>query len=388
MYVKLFSTILTSSVWAQDHATRLVWITILAMADKEGDVRGSVSGLARMANVSLDEARHALDVLSSPDPESQTPDEQGRRIVAQQGGWHIVNYAKYRAIQDEATRKDAWRKASAKYRKRHNSSYGGDDASMTQMTTTHSSTEAEAEAEAEADTEAKSLATHTPALSFADQSHQSAYLATLANAKHPVAIDATIRATINGMHGTAYPPAIVGSALLELQAAGSTFSATGLRAFCRRLAAGDYAAVNIASTPVNTCRDISTEAEELNYSADFEKAWKFYPPRSGSNPKVKAWRAWQARIAEGVDPAAMIAGVDRYASLIDITGQESRFVMQAATFFGPDHRYADEYPIPPEFQMSKQRLRDLGLDPEYDGTTLTPEQAAYEAAARAKWMPK
>jgi len=83
------------------------------------------------------------------------------------------------------------------------------------------------------------VATHTPAMSFDDPSHQLAYLATLANAKHPAAIDATIRATLDGMHGAAYPPAIVGAALLELQAAGSTFSATGLRAFCRRLTASD-----------------------------------------------------------------------------------------------------------------------------------------------------
>ena len=64
MYVKLFASILTSTLWAQDDATRLVWITLLALADKDGFVRASPSGLARLANVDEARGRSAIAKLS------------------------------------------------------------------------------------------------------------------------------------------------------------------------------------------------------------------------------------------------------------------------------------------------------------------------------------
>ena len=78
-------------------------------------------------------------------------------------------------------------------------------------------------------------------------------------------------------------------------------------------------------------------------SADvFAEAWKAYPRRP-NNSRAKAWRAWQARVREGIDPAAMLAGVQAYAAYVQRTSTEPRFVKQAATFFGPDHPFADDY---------------------------------------------
>ena len=112
MYVKLFSSILDSTIWAEGPETRIVWITMLAMADKDGDVRCSPSGLARRANVTPEAANVAVGQLLAPDADSATPDYEGRRIEAQDGGWHILNYVKYREIQDREARKESWRKAS------------------------------------------------------------------------------------------------------------------------------------------------------------------------------------------------------------------------------------------------------------------------------------
>jgi hypothetical protein len=239
MYVKLFSTILTSSVWAEDAATRLVWITLLAMADKEGDVYGSVSGLARMANVSVEDTRRALQLLESPDSESQTPDHEGRRIISRQGGWHIVNYAKYRAIQDEQSRRDTWRKATRKYRQRHQVSTSDVDAMLTGLTSAQMSTEAEAEAEAEAKAEASTTTTTRAGVAFEDAAQQAAYLNARRAARDPDAFDATIRATIDGMHPPGYPAALVGQAILEIAASDGRITPAALRAFCRRLAQPD-----------------------------------------------------------------------------------------------------------------------------------------------------
>lgn len=102
MYVKLFSSILTSSIWAEDMATRLVWITLLTLADKEGFVRAAPSGVARLANVPLEETQKALQILESPDPDSGSKDDDGRRIEPVDGGWFLLNYRKYREIRTQA----------------------------------------------------------------------------------------------------------------------------------------------------------------------------------------------------------------------------------------------------------------------------------------------
>jgi hypothetical protein len=226
VYVKLFSSILTSSVWSENANTRLVWITLLALADKDGYVRASPSGLARLANVPADDCRMALQLFLSPDPESGTKDDDGRRIEEVEGGWHILNYGKYRSIQDVEARKAQWREYAAK--RRANTKKSTKSKNSLQKST-------EAEAEAEAETEAYS-GTATPRLiAFADPSHQSAYFAARRAAADPDALDASIQATMDGMHGTPYPPDIVGHALMEIAAAGSRFTPSTLRAFCRRL---------------------------------------------------------------------------------------------------------------------------------------------------------
>jgi hypothetical protein len=76
---------------------RLVWITMLAMSDRDGCVEASVPGLASAARVTRAEADDAISVLLSPDPDSRTPDHEGRRIEAIDGGWRLLNHGKYRA---------------------------------------------------------------------------------------------------------------------------------------------------------------------------------------------------------------------------------------------------------------------------------------------------
>jgi hypothetical protein len=95
-YVKLFGSILASTIWRESNETRLVWITMLAMADRDGIVSASVPGLAHMAQVTVPECEAALECLSSEDPYSRTKDHGGRRIAPTEGGWLILNYEHYR----------------------------------------------------------------------------------------------------------------------------------------------------------------------------------------------------------------------------------------------------------------------------------------------------
>ena len=114
-YTKLHSSMLYSTVWVGQPAhVRLVWVTFLLMADKNGEVVVSLPGLAHAAGVSLAEAQEAVAVLESPDPLSSTPDHEGRRIAPIDRGWELLNYAKYRAM---ASKDDQKEKAAARQRR-------------------------------------------------------------------------------------------------------------------------------------------------------------------------------------------------------------------------------------------------------------------------------
>ena len=100
-YAKVFSDIVHSTVWREDVYTKVVWITMLVMADRHGLVMASIPGLADAAKVSIDQCLEALTVLSSPDKYSRTKEYEGRRIDDVDGGWLLLNFEKFRARKDD-----------------------------------------------------------------------------------------------------------------------------------------------------------------------------------------------------------------------------------------------------------------------------------------------
>lgn len=95
-FVKLDCGIIHSSLWAEDSDTKVCWITMLLLADATGFVRAAASAIAREAGIPAEVARRALELFSSPDDESRTPDNQGKRIEKVDGGYRVLNYEKYR----------------------------------------------------------------------------------------------------------------------------------------------------------------------------------------------------------------------------------------------------------------------------------------------------
>lgn len=79
----------------EDGPTRLTWITMLAMRDRDGVVRASVPGVAHRARVTLEEAKRALVIFLDPDPQSSTETDDGRRLEKVDGGWRVINHEKY-----------------------------------------------------------------------------------------------------------------------------------------------------------------------------------------------------------------------------------------------------------------------------------------------------
>lgn len=80
---------------------------------------------------------------------------------------------------------------------------------------------------------------------------------------------------------------------------------------------------------------------------DFEFFWTQHPRRDGTDSKAAAHRAWGARIRDGTRPEEMISGVMAYAQHCDrkrLTG--TPYVMQAATFLGPDLHFRNDWRKP------------------------------------------
>lgn len=121
-YAKLFSSLVTSTIWREPAHVRLVWITMLALADRHGVVEASVPGLADAARVDLAECVAALERLHAPDQWSRSKEFEGRRIETIDGGWRLLNYAKYRdrlGRQDDDLSDSPGAVRARRYRQRH-----------------------------------------------------------------------------------------------------------------------------------------------------------------------------------------------------------------------------------------------------------------------------
>jgi hypothetical protein len=96
----------------------------------------------------------------------------------------------------------------------------------------------------------------------------------------------------------------------------------------------------------------------------FDQAWKAYPSRGDhGNPRAPALKAWRARIRAGVDPAEIIAGVERYAAFVRAKGNEgSEFVKQASTFFGPSKFWLEPWKPPTRNGTSRESRNDAEID--------------------------
>lgn len=166
-YTKLFNSILTSTIWTEDDRTRIVWITLLALADKNGEVQASVPGLARVAGVPVEDCRSAIIKFLSPDPDSRTKDDEGRRIEEIDGGWSLLNHAKYRdlASKEDSIRKNAERQARYRDSAKRNGKVTACNGKVTQGrdiadSETDSETDSDADANAEVEEERKSPTSH------------------------------------------------------------------------------------------------------------------------------------------------------------------------------------------------------------------------------------
>jgi hypothetical protein len=121
-YVKIFSDIITSTIWQEPNDCRVLWITILALKDEFNICRATVPALAKLCNITNDECEKYLQLFQSPDKYSRSQDNDGRRIEQIDGGWLVLNGEKYRNMLRGQERRDYIRQKVAEHRERVNSS--------------------------------------------------------------------------------------------------------------------------------------------------------------------------------------------------------------------------------------------------------------------------
>lgn len=174
-FTKLFSSITESTIWREPANVRLVWITMLAMADRRGRVWASLPGLADRARVPDEDCRTAIKTFLSPDADSRTREHEGRRIEVIDGGWRLLNHEKYRAIRDEESIKDSKRnyinkrRAAEKQANVENVERGRTPSNDVSQCRANADAEADADAEAEIKEEEREPSAPVASLSSASK---------------------------------------------------------------------------------------------------------------------------------------------------------------------------------------------------------------------------
>jgi hypothetical protein len=110
MFVKIFPQMYEGTLAARGPWEALVTFqNLLVLADPVGIVDMTHEAISRRTTIPLEIIRTGIEALEQPDPDSRSPEEDGRRIVrlsdTRSWGWQIVNYLHYRAIRDEEDRR-------------------------------------------------------------------------------------------------------------------------------------------------------------------------------------------------------------------------------------------------------------------------------------------
>lgn len=164
-FVKVFRSIIHSSIWLESDSTLRVWIFLLATADPEGLVEGSRIGLARAAGVEVEAWDRAIATFTAPDSDSKDPEHEGRRIEAVPGiGWRVLNARKYR---DRRSEPESGAERTRRWRERSRGSCDGASHNVTPVTSVTSRDEVRLEGEGDREERQleKSVSSLDPSLS-------------------------------------------------------------------------------------------------------------------------------------------------------------------------------------------------------------------------------
>jgi len=119
MYGKIFASMFKGSLYGQWEAI-VTFTAMIVLADQDGEVDMTPGALSAATSIPLDIIQRGIAHLESPDAESRTPDEDGRRIVrvsdTRNWGWQITNHAHYRTMRTAEERREYFKQHKRKQR--------------------------------------------------------------------------------------------------------------------------------------------------------------------------------------------------------------------------------------------------------------------------------
>jgi hypothetical protein len=115
-YTKLFSDIITSTIWQEPNDCRVLWITMLALQDRDHICRATVPALAKICNITNELCEEYLTDFQQPDKYSRSQEHEGRRIEQIEGGYLILNGEYYQRLLSKEDRREYKRNKAQEYR--------------------------------------------------------------------------------------------------------------------------------------------------------------------------------------------------------------------------------------------------------------------------------
>lgn len=309
-FVKLYGSILTSSVWQEPMATRLVWITMLTLADKKGYVNASIPGLANLARVDISDCMKALDTLMMPDPFSRSKNDDGRRIEEVDGGWRLINHEKYRELRTDKQIQDAQRQARHRMRDRCDESR-------------ESRIEAEADAEAYADNRQEPTTPTARETSFSEV-RMKLVLDTLGV---PPELRTPWSRLIAGMtEGMGAPgmkpinPDVLAEAAQELAAAGGDVTPSRYKAFVGKVLNRNYSESSLGGAPLGKRAGRTLAASELIVKLKRARKQVQEGPQAGNYALPVNWREGfsetEVRVIDALGPERLMTGDEKQKGIV------------------------------------------------------------------------
>lgn len=122
MYGKIFESIFDSTIISHGGDVVYIFISMIILSDKDGILPISIPAFSNRIAKSEEDIRTAIAILESPDPDSNSKEYDGRRIIplsevtngVENRGWFVVNKDKYR---EKASRLDKTEKTANRVRR-------------------------------------------------------------------------------------------------------------------------------------------------------------------------------------------------------------------------------------------------------------------------------
>ena len=136
MYGKIFHSIYDGTL-ADDWRALITFQQLIVLSDADGIVDMTIQSISRRTGIPLEYLEHGIKVLTDIDPNSRTPDEEGRRLLPinpeREWGWQIVNHKHYRDLRTSDDRREYMRNYMREKRSKQKLTKDNESKQLTQL---------------------------------------------------------------------------------------------------------------------------------------------------------------------------------------------------------------------------------------------------------------